>query len=253
MAILKTQGVVIRDQDLGETSKIITLYTRDFGKLKLVAKGARSLKSRFGGSLDLLNHISIVFYHRESRDIQFLSQSDIIRSFPRIKAELERLALAMAVCELIGRTEIGSSPNPQLFKLLVDTLKGMDESRRVVNYFHYFRIQFLRIAGFQPQLDRCLRCGRPTEKGEALFRIEGGGVFCPSCTETGMVISPETLRVLQRLQRTSIDGVGRIIPSPSARREIDHLLTCYLKYHFDGIGDLKSLNFLNKLGRYVRW
>ncbi len=81
MSLQKTQAVVLKTQRLGETSKILTLYSQKFGKIKVVAKGARGLKSRFYGTLEPLNHISIVYYFKETRELQLLSQADICVKF----------------------------------------------------------------------------------------------------------------------------------------------------------------------------
>lgn len=250
MAIFKTEGVVIKSQNLRETSKLLTLYTQDFGKMKLVAKGSRSMKSRFGGSIDLLNHIAIVFYYKQTRQIQFLSQSEIIHSFVRIRTDLEKLALGLAICELIDKTEIGNVPNALLFKTTIDTLKGLNQCTRATNYFPYFVIKFLEIVGFKPNFNRCRNCGKLANGESILFKISKGGFMCSQCRAqdtSGLMLSPETVKILQRFQKATIWGIDRIHPSRSAREEIDRFLRAYMRFHLDGVNDLNALRFLAKI------
>ena len=90
MPLCKTEVIVLKSINYGETSKILTLYSRTSGKISVIAKGARNIKSRFGGTLEPINYLAIVFYEKESRNIQYLSQVDIIEYFPQIKKDLEK-------------------------------------------------------------------------------------------------------------------------------------------------------------------
>ena len=94
MSLQKSEAIILKTQRLGETSKILTLYSRKFGKMKVVAKGSRGLKSRFFGTLEPLNHIAIVYYFKETRELQLLSQADIIHAFVNLKDNLEKYSLA---------------------------------------------------------------------------------------------------------------------------------------------------------------
>ena len=148
MALAKSEAVVLKSQKYGETTKILTLYTLAFGKIQVIAKGARSTKGKFWGSLEMLNYVSIVFYRKENRDLQFLSQADIIKPFLRIRNELGRMSLAMIACEWINRGEQGESNNPQLFKLLVETLSGLnDVDSGLKNVLRCFQLHFLELHG----------------------------------------------------------------------------------------------------------
>ena len=92
MALIKTEAVVLRTRKQGETSKILSLYTKNFGKISVIAKGARSIKSKYLGALETLNYISIIIYRKEQRSLQYLREADIIHSFPDIHAQLGKMA-----------------------------------------------------------------------------------------------------------------------------------------------------------------
>ena len=114
MAILKTEAVVLKGWKLGETSKIVSLYTRDFGKVKVVAKGGRGPKSKFKGCLEPLTHIRIVYYDKRTRDLQLLSQADLIDPYLHIVGNVERTSLGLATAELVNKAVAGEEPFPQV-------------------------------------------------------------------------------------------------------------------------------------------
>ena len=130
MALSKTEAIILKSQKQGETTKILTCYTKAFGKIKVIAKGARTSKSRFWGNLEPLNHVVIVFYRKENRDLQFLSQVDILKSFLHIRSELGRTSLAMLACEWINLSEVGEEANVKMFNLLYETLNGLNKATK---------------------------------------------------------------------------------------------------------------------------
>ena len=251
MAILKTEAVVLRTQDYRESSKILTLYTLEYGRLKLLAKGARRLKSRFGGVLDLMNYLTIVFYHKETRDLQLLSQADLVCPFPHLREDLRRLALASAVAELIDRTEFGQMPNSRLFRLLIGCLRGIDEFSNPSVYFDYFTLHFLNLAGFRPRLRRCLRCGRKPGGHVVDFQFHLGGYFCQHCSGNnqggGFRVSLGAIRTLLALREANIAAISQLSITPAIQKEIEELLLYYLKYHLEGFRDSTPLEFLQRL------
>lgn len=125
--IVKTRAVVLRARRLGETSKLLTLYTEDEGKLRATAKGARKPKSRFGGALEWMTEVQVVCYLRDERDLQTLSDGDALRAFPRLLGDLERLSLGSAACELIDRLTVERDPNRRLYRCLSGVLAGLEE------------------------------------------------------------------------------------------------------------------------------
>ncbi|RKY85203.1 DNA repair protein RecO [candidate division KSB1 bacterium] len=253
MAILKTEAIVLRMQEYGESSKILTLYTRDYGRLKVLAKGARRLKSRFGGVLDLINYITIVFYQKVTRDLPLLSQADLVRPFLHLREDLHRLALASALVELIDRTESGQMPNPRLFKLLVGCLIGIDESGNAEVYFDYFTLHFLGFAGFRPRLRRCLHCGQKPKGYVVNFQFRRGGYFCENCSsnnqEGGLQVSVATIHSLLALRDANFTTVGQFSFSQTIQREIEALFLYFLRYHVEGFRNSTSLEFLQRLDK----
>jgi len=248
MPLQKTEAVVLKTQRSGETSKIVTLYSLKFGKLKVVAKGSRGLKSRFYGSLEPLNHVSIVYYFKETREIQFLSQADIIHAYENIKSDLNKYALATVICELIDRTELEQA-NPYLFQILTDILNAIDQTgQNLLNYLLWFILKFLKINGFNPDFDHCKVCKTENVERSVRFSIISGSFNCEKCSvqePTAISVPAKTIQYLKNLQRSSVRSLESKASTSSSDAEM--LLLSFLQYHVEETKYLNSLKFFRQM------
>ncbi|MCI0513729.1 DNA repair protein RecO [candidate division KSB1 bacterium] len=250
MALQTTEAVVLRNIRLGETSKILTLYTRHLGIEKVVAKGSRSIKSRYWGALEPLNHIQIVFYHHSQRELQLLSQADIVQTFSDVRQDLRKTAYALAVGEILMRTQFQGESNFQLFHLLVDTLSAMNASAWLpVSTFLGFQVKFLDLTGVSPNLNQCLICQRTIERAPVGFDFEGGGIVCQSCRpfQGKTLLSDKGLRFLRWLRSTTLVEICRHPIPPAILNEAEKILALYSNYHLEGLHHLRSLEFLTRI------
>jgi len=250
MAIIKTEGIVIRIQDYRESSKIVTCFTPDHGKISLIAKGAKRVKSRMGGTLDLLQHIAIVYYQKETRDIQTLSQSELLHSFQAFQNDLQKLSYGLAVLELIQKLEIAKEPNPLLFKQTLETLMGIEKTTIPELVLYQFVWRWLKSAGFHPKLRRCLKCSQVPGSGYVRFLITHGGYYCSNCSvsvENSMEISLKCVKLLLYLRENNTQRIAGLNISTSLVSELRDLSWRFLRYHSDERGDLKSLDFFKRI------
>ena len=245
MSLRKTEAIVLKSQKLGETSKIVTLYTRKYGKMKVVAKGARGLKSRFFGTLNTLNHIALVYYFKEKRELQFLSQADIINSVSDIRNNLEKTSLALIMSEIVLRSQFAEESNPNLFRLLLEFLDKLDAAEyRIENYLIYFQLEFLQISGFNPKLDECINCKKSNiEKNSVFFSLTQGGYYCSDCKRDGLSISNATLHLLKKLTGQKFENAQEIENSPQTIKESIFVLSKFMAYHIEGLEQIKSAKF----------
>jgi len=249
MAILKTEAVVLKGWKLGETSKIVSLYTRDFGKVKVVAKGGRGPKSKFKGCLEPLTHIRIVYYDKRTRDLQLLSQADLMDPYLHIIGNVERTSLGLATAELVNKAVAGEEPFPQVFDLLTSVLSSIEKGKEFLEgNFWFFESHFIDLMGYKPRWDRCLECGELLSGG-GFFQPESGGLLCNRCgaVKGGLVIERETLEILYWLQRTSLEEVENLKPTPAQKAEIRKMFDLYFKTHIEHMRGLKSLDFFYEL------
>src|SRR5215831_19165946 len=210
MALVTTEGIVLKTHALGDTSRIVTVYTRDHGLRKLVAKGARKTPSRFGYALEPLSRSRFVFYLKADRDLHLLSRL----------ADLSRLAHAQAALELVDRLVWGEEPHERLYALLVQALDGC--ARAAVAALPAvtlaFQLQMASELGYRPRLDQCAVDGRPVSLRRA-FSPGRGGLLCDACAarEGGVVqLSAEALASLALLLSRPVRDAGEYVELPRA-------------------------------------
>jgi DNA repair protein RecO (recombination protein O) len=246
--IVRTEAVILKRMDFRETSRILTLYTREFGKQDVLAKGVRGPKSKMKGTLEPLSYVQTVFYKKVNRDLHLLSQCDLIRPWKRLSDDLERMAAAMGMVELVLGVTHGEERNPEQFTLLVSCLDAVNESvRHAVNLLYLFEVRLLGILGFRPEFQRCSRCGVVLEAGPHVARgVDAiqGGVVCSMCAGPGeglRKLSQGALQVLRRLQDLpEILPVTNLALSSQLREEVGSALRLYLRSHVEGLKDSKS-------------
>ena len=248
MSLQKTEAVVLKTQRLSETSKILTLYSLKFGKIKVVAKGARGLKSRFYGTLEPLNHIDIVYYFKETRELQLLSQAEIIHAFVNIRESLDKYAFATFFCELVEKTQLEQT-NRTLFRSLVDVLTGLNNSKENdYNYFFWFILKFLQINGFKPHFDFCRICKTEQLQEHVRFSLIDGNFTCSNCSSPepmSISVLPETIFYFRSLQGAPLKQIAEL--SCANIQNSETLLLAFLQYHIEETRFLKSLKFLKNI------
>ncbi len=244
--IVRTDGVILKSMDFRDSSRILTVYTRDFGKQSLLAKGVRGPRSRMAGVTAPLNYVTLVFYRSEHRDLQLLSQCDLVRPWRALTESLEAMAAGMAICELLTLVVQGEEEHPALFELLVQSLDAVNtaEGNRA-NALYVFEVRLLDLLGFRPELRLCGRCGKAIEEGgKPALDVHTGRVVCGSCAaggEAGEGLSAASYQVLLRFQEISdIRAACRIALSPPVRNEVATVLGRFLRANVEGLRSLRS-------------
>jgi len=250
--IVRTDAVVLKSMRFRDTSKIVTFYTRKFGKLAAVAKGARETKNKFGAALEPMTEVHLVLYKKAQRELQLVSQCDIVRPFKNIHAGMERMQTALSVLELLHQLTHDEEENPAVYALLTDTLEAIDRAERNFhNYLYAFELRFSTLFGFRPVFERCFVCGRAIarENPRITFRIDRGGLLCSECADRrsgdrpaglSASIGSPTARILQRLLTARLESLSTLAYEGSVWNEVDETLRSYLRYHFEDWRPLKS-------------
>ena len=250
--IVKTKAIVLRSWRMGETSKLVTLYTDDCGKVKVTAKGARKPKSKFGAALELMSEVEAVFYFRLERDLQTLSECDVLRSFPRLVDHLERLSFASAACELIDHLTIEHEANKRLYGYLAGVLGALEEVdlEQVEALFWYFQLRLAEVLGYRPELSHCVSCRKVLEGEWVFFDPAAGGGLCEVCGRpAGNRVAADSLGFLAHLQSLKAYRKEAIPATPLRRPEIRLMLRRFLEYHAGERDRLKSLEFLEAIAK----
>lgn len=250
MSIQRTEAIILKTIPYGETSKILTTFTKDLGKVNLLARGARDVKSKYGGALELFTHVSVIFYEKTERDLQYVSDVTIIDPFLQIHNHLDRTYTALAIIEMSNRLVHGNEDSLRLFDLLLQTLQGLNHTdKRPMNGFLYFMLHVAERLGFRIETDVCDHCQEIMEHKELCFDTAHGRVVCESCPTplrnvSGNALSKEALGILRQIARCRGNGIYNIHMSDRAGSDIYHLLLKHLQFHIEELQNLNALSFL---------
>jgi DNA repair protein RecO (recombination protein O) len=202
---VKEAAVVLRAVDYGESDRVVTLLTRERGKLAAFARAARASRRRFGGALEPFTVVAAELVERRESELWTLDSVSPRRSFGAIRGDLARIACAAHACEVARALVRDAEPHPELFDLLVDYLAALDAGPAEPSGLRAVELGILRAAGLAPRLDACARCGGPLPPAGRLRLDPGdGGVLCGGCGPAhprAPPLSAEAARALLRLQQ----------------------------------------------------
>jgi DNA repair protein RecO (recombination protein O) len=183
----KAVALVVRGTDWSETSRIVTLFTREFGKVRALAKGGRRLKSNFETAFDLLTVCDVVFLRKTHGGLDLLTEARVVERFPYLRADLTALYAGYYVAELLADGTQEYDPHPPLFDAAVEYLRQLAPQRPPIAMgglpLAAFELVWLRELGYSPRLDACAACGTAATGPPArvAFSPSAGGVVCPNC------------------------------------------------------------------------
>ena len=249
MAVQKTKGFILRREDVRETSVLLTLYTRDFGKLRLVSKGVRSPEQRFVSAYELFALDEIVFYEKKRRNFFLLSQCELVSFFPEARESLDRLSYATYFVELLDRVTTIGDKNYRLYELLLNSLELISTSASPKRVARIFEIKLLSILGFMPRLKSCTSCGKDLKDERVRFSLSSGGVLCERCFAKDRKARPilrGTINFISHIEKLPFDKIKHIKVAKGVGTEVERLLKSFINYHLDI--RLKSMEFIGKVG-----
>jgi len=236
---VRVDAVVLRHSDYGEADRMLTLYTRQLGKTRAIAKGARKIASRKAGHIEPFTHVRLQL--AQGRDMFIITQADTVDAYMPLRDDLILTSQASYVVELLERfTSVDEAESPSTFRLLTDTLSRLasitDASSSLSAMWlvtRYYEMRLLDHAGFRPQLFECANCGREIQAEDQFFSFSAGGVICPRCGQglpNVQPISMEALKYFRHFQRSSYTEASRAKPSPEVQKEAESLMQGYFTY-----------------------
>jgi DNA repair protein RecO (recombination protein O) len=240
----KGEGIVIRTVDYGETHKILTLFTRDTGKIALFARGAKKTRSRLSPVTQLFTYGNYLYLL--GKGLGTLRQGETVDSFRSLREGLYRTAYAAYIAELLDKLTDEKMPNPFLFELLYQTFHYMDEEVDPEVMTFIFETKMLDVAGIRPYLEGCMNCKRT--EGPFVFSIREGGLLCDRCKGLDphhLRISPTAVKLLRLFSSIDLSRLGSVSLKPVTKRELKSLLSAYYD-EYSGL-KLKSKRFLEQL------
>lgn len=239
MKIVSDAAVIIGLMDYGESDRLVTLFTREHGRISGIARGARKSVKRFGGSLELFASLTTSFLPRES--LVAIRGVDLVTIYPGIRATLAGIAHAGYAVELVAALTPERYPNQRIFRLLTAYLEHLDRNVASPADRHFFEINLLNILGYRPPLDSCSGCGAGLADSGGFWSAQGGhGIYCRHCASGGRQLGATTVTLL--CQALATGRFGQISFSGEALVEADEFLHDFIAAHIHR--PLKSLAFL---------
>lgn len=209
----KSAALTIGRSDYRETSQIVTFYSREFGKLRTLAKGSKRPKNKFDGPFDLLTYGEIVFIYKPVNRLQILTECKVRDNFAGLRRDYKRIQSAMYLAEFLDQMTEVEDKYPDLFDLSIETLQELAEGSVATNLLMIsFSARALKYLGYMPVISHCIRCESPevtspigsrsaVGKGEVTFSLKRGGVVCPECQDIEPAGRITTLGVLSLLRQ----------------------------------------------------
>jgi DNA repair protein RecO (recombination protein O) len=228
----RAESIVLKHHDWGEADRILTVFTREHGKLRIVARGVRKIRSRRAGHLEPFTHVMLQL--AKSKDLPIVTQADTLESFSTLREDLEAIGHASYVVELLDRFTYQEGENLPLFNLFKRTLERLAARKAPAELvLRYFEMRLLDQVGFRPELFGCVVCGEEIRAENQYFSAALGGIVCPRSAggKTGLTpISVDALKFLRHFQRSTFSEATRAQPSPAAEREMEVVMQHYLTY-----------------------
>jgi DNA repair protein RecO (recombination protein O) len=240
MSLYRDRAVVLRTYKLGEADRILVLLTAGHGKVRAVAKGVRRTKSRLGGRLEPLNHVDLLLY--EGRELDIVSQADLVEPWRQLHEDLTRLAQGLAMAEAAEQVAQEGETTTPLYRMLVGALRALarQPGPLVVAAFYW---KLISLDGGAPMLGECAGCGAEAPGVELVaFDIAEGGALCQGCRR-GQAVSPAALELVRWILGGQLVKALEM-PASSLTNEVAHLATASLETHLE-----RRLRAVHVLGR----
>jgi DNA repair protein RecO (recombination protein O) len=252
MPVFTSDSIVVHSFNYGESDKIVTFFTKEFGKLKGIAKGARRSKKRFQNALDLFSHLRLVFFDREGMGLVRAQGCDILYSFPRIRENLRKIIYGNYFLEMVNEMAGEREAHPEAFDLVLSFLKTLEEMDPQEEHLRMFEIRMLSIFGYRPNLKKCSLCRRDLEELKetpaVFFSLERGTLLCGGCSKPADPLIPLSLgtaRLIEGISETEFSKIHRFRFTPQALSESRELLPRFISYQLGR--ELKSLKSLGAI------
>ncbi len=194
MPLVESEAIILRSTAFAEADKLVSFFSRSFGRLRGVAPHARKSRRRFGPALEPLTHVRLWFYDRENRDLTRLDQCELIESFWDTASQYERSMALNHIAELCELLLPEREPHERNFRLTLMTLRAISTGRNIELVMAYFQLWSARLAGWLPELDRCSRCQQKLEANAATYVSPATGhLYCKRCRQPGSrSLAPES-------------------------------------------------------------
>ena len=244
----RCEAIVLRRKDFGEADRLLTLFTPELGKVRVVAKGIRKPASRKAGHLESFTRVKLLL--AKGRDLDLITQVETIAAYRPLREDLLRGAYASYAVELLDKFMPDEQENREMYDLLCHALDWLCDSPDLALTARYYELQLLGLAGYQPQLFECVIGGEKIVAEDQYFSFDGGGAVCAHCGEAAPGVAPVSVNALKHLRYFQSNAYAKAIAlkmRPGVHAEIDRLMIRHITHILER--QLKSVEFLKLIQR----
>lgn len=226
--LIKTEGVVILEKELGENDKVFTFFTKDFGKIEVLGKGIRKSTAKLRYGLQILNYVSIEFV--KGKNFNIATDVFIKNFFSKIKEDFLFFRYSLYIVSLLEKLINGEEKDEKIWNLLIKTLFSFEKKEDKITT-RYFEWNLLKYLGFEPELYYCVFCQRKIKEGKIYFFAKGGGLVCESCHlkfKKGLEVSRDFVKILRLIIHEDEEILKKLKITEEQKRELKELSRYYI-------------------------
>ena len=232
MPLIKSSGIILNSRPMGEYDRIVGIFTEDIGRIDGIAKGARSFKNRFGGSLEPFTHCRLGLFRKRHGSLYRIESADIVNSFSQVRKDLDLILHSSSMVDVLRKITPLEDPSKPIFTLLLRSLDRISAGEHIDNVLFFYQIQILHLSGLGLRFDGCVKCNRKVTDFSRTISIAEGGLVCPACINKtgggGILASGGTIAVMQRWQTMVSSHINRYRLAESMKNEIRGILDLQL-------------------------
>lgn len=246
MAIVKSEAFAIRKIPFRETSWLVTLFTRDAGKIKGISKGVRKIKSKLLSAFEPLTYLNVVFYERVKSNLHLISDASVLDHHDKIRKSFSSLTYASYFAELIDELVDEHDPQPAVFELLTSVIHELEKPGPAYDVLaRAFEYKLLELVGLSPAFENCQKCGT-AELQKIYFSVAHGGIYCEKChaQSGGFLISKGTLAAVDSLLHIEMKDISDLEFNPQISQELHQITRRFIERRIEK--RLKSLQFMDE-------
>lgn len=241
MNLEEVTGIIVNETNYGETSKILNVITKEKGLISVMAKGCKNLKSPLRSVSSKLTYGTFIIYYKENK-ISTLKEVSILDHLKKLKQDITSISYAAYMLEL-SEGVIKQNNNPQIFDLLIQSLKKIDEGFDPLVIMNILELKYLEFLGVMPIIDSCAMCGKKT--GIVTLSSYRGGYVCKDCYTSETIVSDKTIKLIRLFYYVDISKITKLDVSSKSKNEINLFLDDYYS-RYTGLY-LKSKSFIKNL------
>lgn len=242
-SVYKTEGIILKKSDFGEYDWVLNIYTRDFGKIEIAARGVRKIGAKLKGHLELFNYIAMNFI--QGKNFKTVTHAEIINNFQNSRSDLNKILISQRIVALAERLIAEPQKDEKIWNLLLQILNEINSKRQVLNInyqllLYYFQFKLFCLLGYAPELYNCVECKKRLVPKNNFFSPKDGGIICGRCQKSegfisskieGMPLDPDAIKILRLFGSEGPAYIKRLKISSDGEKTLKNCLDYFMEYH----------------------